>query len=316
MTKKLLLPCLAAGLVVLGLACDSASPVAPSGTVLTISASPNEISTTGSSVIRVTAVRANGTPVNPGTIVRLATTLGEIDEQAETDESGVARATLVGDGRIGTATVSARSGSAEEVSVEVMVGRLAANVSLQATPSSIPETGGTVELLASVRDSEGQPLVGATANFSTEIGRLDSRGAFLTTGPNGQVGDMLIVEEDDVNALASSARDFQVSVEVGGEGSVVTDNFSVRLEVPVLQAEFTRAVDNLTVRFNDASTINGEPAGAGELNRFWSFGDGASSQDLNPVHTYSAAGSYDVTLRVTLGRSESQVQKQVVVGDQ
>jgi hypothetical protein len=31
----------------------------------------------------------------------------------------------------------------------------------------------------------------------------------------------------------------------------------------------------------------------------WSFGDGTSSDERNPVHTYAAAGTYNVTLEIT-----------------
>ena len=196
-----LLVCLALGLLVFGLACDSASPVAPTGTLLTISASPNEIGVNGSSTIRVTALRANGTPVNPGTIVRLDTTLGTIPDQVEIDDQGTATATLRGDGRIGTATVTARSGSAEAAMVEIAVGKAASTVSLQATPSSIPETGGRVTLLAVVRDDKGQPLQGATVNFTTTIGQLASGGSLTTTNADGQATDELIVDENDIDAL-------------------------------------------------------------------------------------------------------------------
>jgi hypothetical protein len=54
--------------------CDKAGPVAPEGSVLTISASPNRISSNGTSQITVTARKSNGFPVNPGTTVFLSTT--------------------------------------------------------------------------------------------------------------------------------------------------------------------------------------------------------------------------------------------------
>lgn len=293
MTKKLLLPCLAAGLVVLGLACDSASPVAPSGTVLTISASPNEISTTGSSVIRVTAVRANGTPVNPGTIVRLATTLGEIDEQAETDESGVARATLVGDGRIGTATVSARSGSAEEVSVEVMVGRVASSVSLQATPTQISAEGGSIDLLAVVRDEDGEPLQGATVNFQTEVGRLSSGGSLIRSDSLGEARDSLVVEDTDLEPV--TANSFSVSVEVGAAGSNQTDTASIRINRREPTADFTAEnLGNNRVRvFNN--TTGDEP-----IDYFWDYdedGEDDAFGENPPDYEYDSPGSKTILLR-------------------
>jgi len=418
MSKKALLPCLVLCLLALGLglACDSASPVAPSGTLLSISASPNEISANGSSTIRVTALRANGTPVNPGTIVRLDTTIGSIDEQVETDEQGEARAILRGDGRIGTATVTAQSGSAEATTVEVAVGEVATSVSLQADPTSLPNSGGKIRLLASVRDDQGQPLAGATVNFTTQvgtlgsggafeptdssgqvediltvsqsdiaslpaslnpfqvsvqagsgaegatveitvgesasslslqatpssipdagdghevtllaavrgeqgqplagaqvnfttqIGRLKSGGGFVPTNSEGQATDTLTVSESDINALPRTENAFQVGAEVGGGAEVLSTTFEVRLETVPLEADFRANPDGLTVQFTDITSND-------PTSWLWSFGDQATSRDQNPTHTYTSDGTYSVTLKVTRGRSESQITKQVQVSD-
>ena len=48
----------------------------------------------------------------------------------------------------------------------------------------------------------------------------------------------------------------------------------------------------LTVSFNNRSW-------EGTRSSFWDFGDGASSTDTNPVHTYSSPGVYSVTLTAT-----------------
>lgn len=292
-------------LLTFGLACDSASPVAPTGTVLTISASPSEIGVNGTATIRVTAVRANGTAVNPGTIIRLETTLGSIDAQAETDDNGVALATLRGDGRIGTAMVTARAGSAETATVEVRIGEVASTVTLQATPSSISDTGGSVDLLALVRDDQGQPLPGVSVNFTTQLGRLASAGAFIVTGPNGQASDRLTVTESDIDALPRSSTDFMVGVEAGG-GSM--GSFTVRLESVPLEADFVFAATGLTVAFTDTTTND-------PTDWLWTFGDpqSSTSRQQNPTFTYGAAGTYQVTLKVTRGRSESQMTRSVPV---
>lgn len=50
-----------------------------------------------------------------------------------------------------------------------------------------------------------------------------------------------------------------------------------------------------TINFTDASTDGAAPI----TSRTWDFGDGASSNLLNPSHTYTTAGSYTVTLVVT-----------------
>lgn len=294
---------LALPLLLLVSGCDEATPVAPSGTVLSISATPGEIPVRGSSTIRVTALRANGTPVNPGTLIRLDTTLGTIDESAVTDDSGVARATLRGDGRIGIATVTARSGASEAATVEVEIGEAAANASLQASPSSIPETGGTVTLLALVRNDQGQPLANATVNFTTEVGVLASGGAFLTTDASGQASDTLQVSDTDIAALGDD--DFLVGLEVGGAGSVVAKTFTVRIQRPP-DAAFSFVRNQLTVAFEDQSTNN-------PTSWSWQFGNGQTSRQQNPTHTYSAAGTYTVTLTVRNAIGEDSVSQLVQV---
>lgn len=51
----------------------------------------------------------------------------------------------------------------------------------------------------------------------------------------------------------------------------------------------------LTVQFTDQSTA----AGSSITNWLWDFGDGTTGTTRNPAHTYTSAGNYNVTLRVT-----------------
>ena len=61
------------------------------------------------------------------------------------------------------------------------------------------------------------------------------------------------------------------------------------------QAEFDIACTELRCTFTDRSTDTD-----GEITRWqWTFGDGATSGDRSPSHTYAAAGRYDVRLVVT-----------------
>ena len=61
-------------------------------------------------------------------------------------------------------------------------------------------------------------------------------------------------------------------------------------------ALFEYEVDDLTVLFIDLSDIVNEI----ELDSWlWNFGDGNTSSESTPVHTYSQGGSYDVSLTVT-----------------
>ncbi len=66
--------------------------------------------------------------------------------------------------------------------------------------------------------------------------------------------------------------------------------------VPRPQANFTWAdvCDKVAMNFANTSTIQ-----SGSLSYEWTFGDGDYTNLQNPAHTYSASGTYDVTLKVT-----------------
>ena len=283
----------------LPLACSEGTPVAPTGTILRVSAYPTRIGTAGQSVVTVSAYRSTGNPVNPGTEVRMSSTIGIVDPVVYTNDSGQANATLRGDGRVGTATVTAFSGGIEPVTIDIAVGQLAASMSFQVTPSSIAETGGTLDLLVLVRDENSQPLVGAQVNFRSEVGELDSGGRFITTDAQGAARDRLRVTAADLQLVGDNS--FTVTAEVGGAGgSLISRTFEVGIQRPP-QAAFTFQRAGLTVTFNDTST--GSPT-----SWLWDFGDGTpTSSQQNPVHTYSEAGTYVVTLtaRNSIGTSSA-----------
>ena len=58
-------------------------------------------------------------------------------------------------------------------------------------------------------------------------------------------------------------------------------------------ADVTKGAPPLTVGFTDYSTVQG----AGSWT--WDFGDGQTSSERNPVHTYTVEGAFDVRLTVT-----------------
>ncbi|MEO8274653.1 MAG: PKD domain-containing protein [Thermoanaerobaculia bacterium] len=273
-----------------GLSCSEGTPVAPAGTILRVSASPTRIGKSGLSNITLSAYRSTGNPVNPGTEIRLSSTIGTIDPVVFTAEDGQATAVLHGDGRVGTATVSAFSGGVEPVTTDIAVGQLAASMSFQVTPSSVPETGGTLDLLALIRDDQSQPLADAQVNFRSEVGTLDSGGRFLLTDANGEARDRLRVTAADLQLVGTDT--FTVTAEVGGaSGTIISRTFEVGIQRPP-RAAFTFQRSGLVVTFTDTST-------GGPTSWQWSFGDSTpTSNQRNPIHTYSAAGTYVVTLTV------------------
>ncbi len=287
--------------------CDSGSPIAPEGTVLTISATPARIALDGASQIRVVARRPNGTPLNPGTVILFSATIGDIAASVPLDDRGEALTLLTGNGQFGVSTVTAQAGTAEAVTVEVQIGLPAGSISLQATPSSVAELGGTVNLLALVRDDQGQPLVNAQVNFGSQIGALDSGGGLVQTDSAGAARDRLTVGGGDIGLLTGDT--FQVTAETGsGTGSLLTATETVTIR-RLPSADFSFGINNLTVVFTD--NTQGNPT------RWdWDFGDGNRSTLQNPTHTYASSGTYVVTLTATNTQGTDSVSKFVSVSGQ
>lgn len=72
-------------------------------------------------------------------------------------------------------------------------------------------------------------------------------------------------------------------------------------------ASFTHTASELIVTFTDTSIDD-----KGVTAYSWSFGDGNSSNEVNPVHTYASEGSYSVQLSVTDAEGEAAASTQVI----
>jgi PKD repeat protein len=84
-----------------------------------------------------------------------------------------------------------------------------------------------------------------------------------------------------------------LTVNDGTEENVSTKNIIVGNLGPT--AGFDYEIENLTVMFEDTSY---DPNGD-NLTYLWDFGDGTTNDSQNPVYTYAANGTYNVTLTVT-----------------
>jgi len=103
----------------------------------------------------------------------------------------------------------------------------------------------------------------------------------VTSGSNG--GETATAGWDLTTGFGSFKLS-QVAADIGGGSSNVP---------PV--ANFSDSISGLTVNFTDSSTDSDGTIAS----RSWNFGDGGTSTATNPSHTYSAAGTYTVSLTVT-----------------
>jgi PKD repeat protein len=82
--------------------------------------------------------------------------------------------------------------------------------------------------------------------------------------------------------------------------------FSQAIEIlPTPVASFTFEADWLEITFTNAS-LYGDTY-------LWDFGDGITSTEMSPIHTYAAAGSYNVVLTVVNGCGVSTFEAVVTV---
>jgi hypothetical protein len=157
------------------LGCDKATPVAPTGTTLTISASPTKVSLTGSSTITVVGRKPDGNPLNPGTEIRFSSDRGTVSPSVTgVDSTGRATATFRADGRTGDAKVTAATADAT-VDAIIQVGEAdntKPSVIVSITPSTIA-LNGTATVTVIARNADGTPVAsGERVTLTTSLGHL------------------------------------------------------------------------------------------------------------------------------------------------
>lgn len=70
------------------------------------------------------------------------------------------------------------------------------------------------------------------------------------------------------------------------------------------KADFTYAKADLTVTFTDQST--------NAVSHEWNFGDGKTSSEKSPIHTYAEAGNYEVSLVATSETGHKSTKKETI----
>jgi PKD repeat protein len=175
-----------------------------------------------------------------------------------------------------------------------------------AAPAMIARSVVTDDGHLSIRHDGGDPLV--KGHFKILVNDVDQTEKFLLDGDSDwmvwETGQILVFSDD----LPEGAH-----IQIAGEGVDRTGGDWLLHEIPTVDpapipliADFTADVTSgfapLTVRFTDTST--GEPT-----SWFWDFGDGATSTEQNPIHTYTAPGTYTVSLTVNNAADTASVTK-------
>ena len=230
---------------------------------------------------------AGGTPVHDGTVVTFSTTLGAMHPPEARTARGRTSAIFTAGDESGTADVLAYSGGAVSEAVQVTIGAAAVgSVQVTAQPGSLPPTGGTATVVATVLDGAQNPLPNVRVSFSATAGRLRDR--VVTTGAAGESRTVL-----------TTTTPAEVTASVGETSATM----SVAIEAPTVISISTtpaRPVAGQAVSFEVALSNEARAIRRAEID----FGDGrilglGAAARSTVTNTYAEPGAYTVTVRAT-----------------
>ena len=268
-------------------ACESVPLVAPTQSTIRLVVADTSVPNGGSTAVTATVTEAGGTPVHDGTVVTFSTTLGAMHPPEAPTGRGRASAIFTAGDESGTADVLAYSGGAVSEAVQVTIGAAAVgSVQVTAQPGSLPPTGGTATVVATVLDGAQNPLPNVRVSFSATAGRLRDR--VVTTGAAGEARTVL-----------TTTTPAEVTASVGETSATM----SVAIEAPTVISISTtpaRPVAGQAVSFEVALSNEARAIRRAEID----FGDGrvlglGAAARSTVTHTYAEPGAYTVTVRAT-----------------
>lgn len=274
--------------------CEKMSLLSPTGSTITLTINKTVLPINGTAEVTAAVIESAGTPVQNGTVVVFTSSFGIIEPREARTEGGIARVTFTGT-QSGTAKIGAFSGGARvdaAAELEVKVGgAAAATIAMRSNPAALPQGGGTVDVLATVRDASGTLLPGAPVSFTTDQGNLGSTAAI--TDANGEASTTLTTNRDAIvtatvisgvtattNVRIISAPTVTIALASGSTPSVgVGTNFTITPGASINGA----TIQSVTVDFGDGTPVQNL---------------GAISGATNVTHAFTNPGSYTVTASV------------------
>jgi Big-like domain-containing protein/PKD domain-containing protein len=313
---------IAAALFAGSIGCGDSAPAAPSATTaITLTASASQLPFGGSAMIVAELVETTGRFVADGTLVTFATTLGSIDPAEAPTKQGRATVTFLAGAISGTAVITASAGAALTSSVaapRIAVGAAAAShVAIVASPSTVPFSGGTSAISATVVDASGKPLASIPVTFSATAGALT-------------IGAVKTDQDGNAKTTLTTTQASTVTAIVGAQGSVsgnpgIGPSASTSVLVaprPVPSVSVTPG-PNPTALTPTTFTISAVPAagsGTSIQDVTVAFGDGsrvslgaASGTAIVAQHVYQTAGTFTVNVTATDTGGASATASAVIV---
>ena len=293
------------GLLIAG--CDKLPLLAPQESTITLSTASAIVQANGVTEIRATVLEQGGTPVQNGTTVTFTTNLGTLSPADARTTNGVAAVQFLGNGQSGTASIRAISGGAVlEDPLEILVGGAATSrVTVTATPSSVPSSGGSTTISALVADESGNPLGGVPVSFTTTAGTLSA--TVVNTDSAGIAKTTLTTNvQANVTATAGSTASTPLTVSV-----------AVRPTVSIAVASGSTPIEGATATLS--ITANAGTGGSPIQNVTVNYGDGSSDQlgaitgTVAVQHVYRDDGSFTPSVTATDTAGNTATASTVIV---
>src|SRR5690606_19426700 len=148
-------------------ACAKVPLLAPTSSAITLAVSTRRDPVNGTANVTASVTEAAGTPVQNGTVVTFTSSFGVIEPVEARTEGGKATVRFVASQQSGVATIGAFSGATQAEALEVRVGGAATErVIVRADPQTIPASGGSAQIVATVLDEFGNRMQGVPVTFS------------------------------------------------------------------------------------------------------------------------------------------------------
>ena len=279
-------------------ACDKVPLLAPTQSTITLSVNSTTVGVNGTVQVIATVIEQGGTAVHNGTLVTFTGSLGTFEPVDAETSNGKATTIFRSNGESGTAKIGAISGGAKATEVDLKIGGAAADqIVVRAEPTTVPVTGGTAQIIASVIDVNGNPLVGAPVVFSADQGVLSSNSA--VTNSSGEARTSLETTRTAIVRAAVGAKNATVTVTavslptisialassagIGGGTGQPEIGLPMSFTVTPGTATTGNPIRNVVVDYGDGQTDN----------------LGGISAGTTVSHTYTRPGTYRVTATVT-----------------
>ena len=282
--------------------CEKVPLLAPTASTITLVSSRSVLPISGVAQITATVIEQSGTPAHNGTLVTFTTTVGTLEPQEAVTNNGQAVVTLKAGTRSGTAEVVAFSGGARtEAPLMISIGGAAASdLSVTANPATVPSTGGTVTIAASVSDADGNTLAGVPVSFSTTAGTLGAR--LVNSNTSGEAITTLTTNSAATVTATTGSHSSTVAVEVNTAPTIIvrpgnTPRAGEATTFTVVVTTGTNRIQAATIDFGDGTLL---PLGT-------------LTGTTTVSHIYAAAGTYTVVGTATDSAGEQVSVSTVIV---